>query len=362
MPLPRAISRSLLFLLVIAIVPVSTPRVRAVNTIASKAAAANTTGPLLLTPAILPFGRVVVGRRKVETVTITNAGDSNTTLLRVTILGRDFALSGLDLPLTLGSGESFTFGSVFAPRSRGDRSGSISFVSDTSDVLNPTLTLAMTGTGADADELTIDPAIMNFGTVQVGSSASQGGTLTAGAAAVTISSAVSSSAEFTLSGLTFPFTIPPGGNQGFTVTFAPQASGVVSATITFLDVEGTSPLATEPLDGVGSVSDGHSVDLSWNASTSKNVIGYNVYRGTTSGGPYTKINSVLDASTVYTDTSVDDGDTYYYVTTAVNSENEESVYSNEAQAIIPGHYSRIPERRPRLTSTGRVARSDSLRR
>jgi fibronectin type 3 domain-containing protein len=37
------------------------------------------------------------------------------------------------------------------------------------------------------------------------------------------------------------------------------------------------------------------------------------------GGPYSKINLVLDASTLYTDTTVADGTTYYYVTTSVDS-------------------------------------------
>jgi len=196
----------------------------------------------------------------------------------------------------------------------------------------------MTGTGITGVEdngLTVDPAAMNFGTVQVGSSASQGGTLTAADTQVTISSAVSSNPEFTVSGLTFPFTIPPWGSQAFTVTFAPTANGAAFATLSFMDVSGTIPLAVESLSGVGTVSQGHSVDLSWNASTSQNVIGYNIYRGNTTGGPYSKINSVLDPSTVYTDTSVADGNTYYYVTTAVNSDNEESVYSNQAQATIP---------------------------
>jgi hypothetical protein len=54
-------------------------------------------------------------------------------------------------------------------------------------------------------------------------------------------------------------------------------------------------------------------------------------------GPNHKINSVLDPNLAYRDTSLADGTTYYYVTTSVNSndeEYEESVYSNEAQATI----------------------------
>jgi len=64
-------------------------------------------------------------------------------------------------------------------------------------------------------------------------------------------------------------------------------------------------------------------------------VGYNVYRGSQSGGPYTKINSALDASTIYTDSSVQAGQTYYYVTTAVDSNGVESAYSNQIQAPVP---------------------------
>ena len=45
----------------------------------------------------------------------------------------------------------------------------------------------------------------------------------------------------------------------------------------------------------------------------------NIYRGNSSGGPYTKINSALDATAAYTDNSVLAGQTYYYVTTAVDT-------------------------------------------
>jgi len=49
------------------------------------------------------------------------------------------------------------------------------------------------------------------------------------------------------------------------------------------------------------------------------VAGYNVYRGTVSGGPYTKINSSLVAALDYIDSTVQSGTTYFYVTTAIDS-------------------------------------------
>jgi fibronectin type 3 domain-containing protein len=47
------------------------------------------------------------------------------------------------------------------------------------------------------------------------------------------------------------------------------------------------------------------------------------------------INASLDSTTSYTDNTVVSGQTYYYVTTAVNSQSQESGYSNQATAVIP---------------------------
>src|SRR5579859_15309 len=57
------------------------------------------------------------------------------------------------------------------------------------------------------------------------------------------------------------------------------------------------------------------VMLSWNASTG--ATSYNVGRGTTSGGPYATIASGSDTN--YTDTSVTNGTTYYYVISATDA-------------------------------------------
>jgi hypothetical protein len=79
----------------------------------------------------------------------------------------------------------------------------------------------------------------------------------------------------------------------------------------------------------------HSVSLNWTASTSSNVIGYNVYRGIVAGGPYFQLNSSALVVTSFTDTAVQPGQTYFYVTTAIDNNGNESAYSNQAQAVIP---------------------------
>jgi len=79
----------------------------------------------------------------------------------------------------------------------------------------------------------------------------------------------------------------------------------------------------------------HSVTLSWVASTTPSV-SYNVYRSTTSGGPYSlKVNASPIAGLSYVNTAVVAGQTYYYVVTAVDGGGTESVPSNQAAAVIP---------------------------
>jgi hypothetical protein len=77
----------------------------------------------------------------------------------------------------------------------------------------------------------------------------------------------------------------------------------------------------------------HTVFLSWVASTTANVT-YNVFRGTTSGGPYTKLTATPIAATSYTDNSVPGGQTFFYVARSVNG-NGESSNSNQAVAVVP---------------------------
>jgi hypothetical protein len=79
----------------------------------------------------------------------------------------------------------------------------------------------------------------------------------------------------------------------------------------------------------------HSVTLTWTASTSLNIVGYNIYRSIVSGGPYTKINATPLALVTFVDTGIQPGQAYDYVVTAVDNTGAESGFSNQAQTIIP---------------------------
>ena len=70
------------------------------------------------------------------------------------------------------------------------------------------------------------------------------------------------------------------------------------------------------------------VNLTWTGTAPS----YNVYRGTTSGGPYTRL--ATSSTATYSDTTVSGGSTYYYVVRAVNC--AESVKSNQASVVAVG--------------------------
>jgi fibronectin type 3 domain-containing protein len=54
-----------------------------------------------------------------------------------------------------------------------------------------------------------------------------------------------------------------------------------------------------------------------------------------SGAQYAKINTSQVSGLAYTDATVQNATTYYYVTTAVDASGNESTYSNEVPATIP---------------------------
>ena len=178
-------------------------------------------------------------------------------------------------------------------------------------------------------QLTATPATLAAGEVVIGSSGTATGALNASGADVTVTAATSNNSRFTIGGLSLPVSIPSGQSVPFTLTFSPQIAGADSAILTFTSNAQPST-TTESATGTGTAASSHSVSLSWNASSSPNIAGYNVYRApyATSCGSYSKINRSLNAATAYVDASVADGMNYCYATTAVNSSNEESGYSN----------------------------------
>jgi hypothetical protein len=290
-----------------------------------------TPGTLTANPASLSFGNVQTGNSKTLSETLTNSGGTTVNVSSASVNGTGFSISGITPPFSLTSGQSLTFSVTYAPATTGTATGTVAIVSDAS---NPNLSVTITGTATAPGQLAVTPSNINFGNVVVGTSQQQTGTLSATGASVTVTSVGISGSDFSVSGISFPTTIPAGDSASFAIKFAPAATGATSANVSFASNASNAP-TVQSVSGTGTAPPQHSVTLNWTASTSNNVTGYNVYRGTSSGGPYTQINSALDTTTTYVDNTVQGGQTYFYVVTAVNSNNQESAYSNEVKAVIP---------------------------
>ena len=283
-------------------------------------------------PSNAPFGSVTVGNSNSQTITVSNGGTANLVISQGTVTGSGFHISGLSAPLTIPAGSNATFNAVFTPTGAGAVTGSISL---SSDAPNSPYMIGLTGTGVAGTELlTFNVSSLSFGSVNVGSTSSLPATLTnTGNANVTITSSNISGAGFTVSGISPGESLSPNQSLPVTVQFAPTVAGAVSGNLSLVSNATNSP--TVSLSGTGAQQVSHTVGVAWTASTSS-VIGYNVYRGTVSGGPYTTMLTASPvAATQFTDTGVQSGQTYYYVVTAVNSSDIESAYSGQATASIP---------------------------
>jgi len=287
---------------------------------------------LSMTPSSASFGNVTVGSTNSQTIQLTNTGNGVLTITQASVTGSGFATNGLTLPLSISPGLSSTFNAECQPTAAGSVSGSITIVSNA--VGSPSV-VSLSGTGVAATELlTFSGNTFSFGNVDTGSSSTQTETITnTGNSNVQISQIAVSGAGYSLSGASTPITLTPSQKLTFSVIFSPATVGSLSGIVTVSSNATGSPSSIS-LSGSGVTPTPHTVSLSWTASTST-VSGYNVYRTTTSGSGYAKLNGGLVASVSYTDSTVLNSTTYYYVTTAVDGSGNESTYSNEAPAVIP---------------------------
>jgi hypothetical protein len=285
---------------------------------------------LIPKPTSLSFGNVNVGSSSTIPMTLYNQGWYNIEVSEELTSGAGISISGLNMPVIIGPRQSLTFNVTFAPQSAGAVNGLVNLTSTG-------LTIPVTGSGISSTpgQLQMAPASLSYGNVDVGTTSTQSVTMSANGASITINSAASNNSQFALQGVSFPVTIPGGQSASFVVAFTPTVSGAQSGALSFSTTAPNSPMV-EAASGVG-VTQTYNVGLSWNASNSQNVSGYNVYRAVYSNacGSFSKINSSLNQNTSYTDNTVSSGTTYCYATTAVNSSNEESGYSNQAQVVIP---------------------------
>ena len=171
--------------------------------------------PLTATPSSLDFGQVPLRTRAALSVVLTNGTSENQTLLSVLAAEPGFSVRGPQVPLTLTPGQSVTLSIGFLPLVAGVDGGSV-FIS------GPSVDIPVTGTGTAIGQLTVAPAALNFGSVDVGTTTKQSLAVSATGGSVTISSAASSNSQFTIPGSSFPMTIAAGQSVTLDVELLPN--------------------------------------------------------------------------------------------------------------------------------------------
>jgi Domain of unknown function (DUF4082)/Abnormal spindle-like microcephaly-assoc'd, ASPM-SPD-2-Hydin len=288
------------------------------------------TAKIAAVPASVAFGSVPIGVANTQTLTVSNSGNANLTISQTTAAGTGFSVTGPALPMTVAPSTSIALTVGFSPGTVGTTSGTVTIGSNATP--SP-LAVPLTGTGVTQSlTLSANPPALAFGNIAPGSSAKQSVTLTnAGNSSISLSALKAAGSYISVGGLALPVTLASGQTAAFSVTFAPTTTGTFTGSVSVTSTAANSPLSI-PVSGTGAAP--HYVTLSWTPSVSV-VSGYDVYRGTTKGGPYTKITSSPVVGSTYNDATVQSGLTYYYVATSVSSNGTQSVFSSEISATIP---------------------------
>ena len=207
-------------------------------------------GQLVINPTGETFGNVTVGSQSSQTVTLTNNTGSAVNISQTAVSGSGFKLSGIATPLALNASANATFTITFAPATTGTSSGNVTI---TSDAVNPSLSMAVSGTGVTPGALGANPTSLDFGTVQVGSNLRLSDSVTnTGGSTLTISSVGISGTGFALSGISTPVTLAPAQSATFTVTFTPSSAASASGSVAVTS-SGSNPTLSIPLAGTGTI-------------------------------------------------------------------------------------------------------------
>jgi len=307
-----------------------------------------TQGALAVSPASLNFSTVVVGQTLTQTIHVSNTGKSPIQLSSLKVSDKDFVISGPSVPRTILPSTGLDYTLAFTPSTAGSQTASVS-IGNSASSAPTTVPLAGTGTKATA-AVQLNPNSVNFGSLVLQTTGTKSISLqNSGDVSVKISGVTVAGAGFGFADLSPGFSLSPNQTVTFQVWFKPTVKGVAAGTVSIISANLSSPV-TLGLSGSGVTSTSpsptptptpsptptaHTVHLSW-APSSSAVTGYRVYRGQVSGGPYPNAVTSVDALS-FDDTTVVDGNTYYYVVTAVDSAGEESAYSNQASAAVPGN-------------------------
>jgi len=289
-----------------------------------------------LNPTIIDFAKQGVGSTSPpSTATLTNVGGATLALSSVELTGSnavDFKLTN-DCGSALAASAQCSLAVTFAPSAAGTRTASVVF---NDNAAGSPQTLTLNGIGAVSASVSMAPQSLSFGNQPVATTSSaQTITLSnSGSTAVNISGLAiggANSGDFAEIADTCGSSLEAGSTCTIGVTFTPSGAGQRTAALSVTDNASGSPQTTS-FTGTGTPD----VILSWSASPTAGVVGYDVYRGTSPGGESsTPLNPTPISGTSYVDENVTAGTTYYYVLTSVGTNGVQSAPSSETEAKVP---------------------------
>jgi D-Tyr-tRNAtyr deacylase len=191
------------------------------------ATATATAATLSVTPSSVSFGSVAVNSDTTKTVQLQNTGTAQVTISSVASSVGSVTVSGITLPLNLAAGKSASFTAAYKPTTAGTLAGKITV---TSNAVGSPMSITVSGTAAAASaSLTATPASVAFGSVAVGSQATQTVKLAnTGAGSASITKMSFTGTGVTVTGLTVPATLSAGQSVNLTVTYKPTAAGTLT--------------------------------------------------------------------------------------------------------------------------------------
>jgi hypothetical protein len=331
---------------------------------------------LSVDPPALHFGSVSPGSTATQLIKLSNPTGSTIAVNTLKISGRNISVLGFSPGMSVQPGQTLVLTLDFSPSTPENAKGRLLFFTDAA---NRPIAVGWSGEGTQPSPaptnrapISVSPASLNFGTVNIGSGNAQSFTITNNESTpVTLVNIWAVGPEMVLGGWIAGSVIEPGQSLTATATFSPQSVEDIYGTIsvvtdatsvvqipwaadssqpqiastasvqpqtpstTATQPQTSSTTATQPRTPAATAALNPSVSLLWNPSTSSGVIGYNVYRGSVSGGPYNLVTPSMMTATGYVDALVSSGQTYYYVVTSLASGAEESAFSPEVVAAVP---------------------------
>jgi hypothetical protein len=214
-----------------------------------------------LSPSALDFGTTAVGGvPAVRTTSIQNTGTADLNVTGIALsagTSAEFTFAPT-APLTIAPGANTTLTVTYTPVNAGTDAGSLTITSN--DPAHPSVTLAVTGTGTvtppAAPAIKLNPASLDLGTVDVGSTASRTtqiqNTGTADLNVTSIALCAGMPTEFSWSPGT-PLTVAAGGSTTLTVSFNPVDADAHTGCLTIASNDPAAPSVTLAVSAAGNL-------------------------------------------------------------------------------------------------------------